>query len=143
MEFIDFKGIVEWFLEVKENYGITLVFILANILWAILHNKTFTAFYKGLWNRITAEEKNGYYKKVLEELKMSMSEERDICNNQMKELREIIEKQQEQIDLLRKKEMALSIEIATLKERLDLAQKVAAKHLPTSRGRKKPNSNDN
>lgn len=143
MEFIDFKGIVEWFLEVKENYGITLVFILANILWAILHNKTFTGFYKGLWNRITAEEKNGYYKKVLEELKSSMNEERDICNNKMTELSQIIEKQQEQIDLLREKEMALSIEIATLKERLDLAQKVAAKHLPTSRGRKKTNPNDN
>lgn len=142
MEF-NLVEIVDWILIKAQENGWLVASVIANIAWAVFHNSSFSKFYEGAWNRITAQEKNGYYKKVLEELKSSMSDERDICNNQMTELRHIIEKQQEQIDLLREKEMALSIEIATLKERLDSAQKVAAKHMPTSRGRKKTNPNDN
>jgi peptidoglycan hydrolase CwlO-like protein len=136
MEFVDFKGMAEWFLEIKENYGYTIVFLLANILWAILHNKSFSIFWKRVKSFVFAEQKNEYYKKTLDELKQALQDERVSCDKQITELRAVIERQQVQIDELRDKEMSLREELATLKERL-------TKHVgKTSRG-SKPNVSNN
>ena len=131
--------IVDWvLLKAKEN-GWFVASAIALIAWAVFGSKSFASFwtkffkmFEGLYSFLTSFALLKQYKEAIEELKASLAEERASCDKQMTELRAIIEKQQEQIDELREKEMVFREELATLRERL-------GKHVSnTSRGKKTP-----
>lgn len=130
MEF-DFKDMVEWFLNLKQEYGVGIVFFILNIFWFVAHRSSFTNFYQSVWAWMTAGFQITYYRAGIDELKAALAEERETCGKQLDELRAIIERQQVQIDELREREMSNREELATLKERL-------TKHVgTTSRGGKR------
>ena len=108
-------------------WGYVASFIIAMVLWAIFHNKSFVTFWKwvgsGIREIASSSATNALYKEQIEQLKAAQAQERIDCDRKMDEMRKDYERKitelENRMESFRSDLMANASEIATLRVMLD------------------------